>query len=666
MTVVRRGRDGCGAGRDADAARSGGGSVGGLTRGGSHHSMHIEADSGDDDRPSATGRGAVAAATAAPSAWGTAAVRGLIAKACTGLSLGGAGSGGRSGGSSPLSAPLLAHGRPPPPPPPELAGLRSGGAGEDAYAGWEFDDEPYSLSSAWSRVQTFADWLLRRDDDRAYVIEDVTAPQPAAAAGFEDRRSSPRDAGGARTLSDRDGGKWALAEGPLESTGRQGHGGGGGGPLHQLLEVLPVLAVVAVGVLGTFCYLALFGGGWPYGRPAFSAACDLSAGVWVNRSSEPPLYNATCPYIRDPWNCAKYHGRGSGASLAPLEHSWCWEPAACRLDRFSASTFLARMRGRRLAFVGDRVVGNQFDSFVCMLADAETPERIQTEDSGSRDDGADGAHITYRFYRSNVTIAHFHSTFLVKVDTAVDVNVTECRLNHANASAAAAASLSASPTTSLSAPADSLGGAAVAVEPALEEACYPNRLSIDEPDPVWATEAHNFDALVLGSGGEWREEALESQGLAIHAAGVRQVNMSLEGVSGEWAYPRAMAAVASWLSNPANFAGIAVFRSFSPRHQHKECAGQSLLTRDAAVRLSQGGEAYAFNMATATALAGSRLRYLNITLMSLERGEGHPWMSSPLHPKPDCTHWCLPGVPDSWNEALAALLLRAYPANKHR
>lgn len=65
---------------------------------------------------------------------------------------------------------------------------------------------------------------------------------------------------------------------------------------------------------------------------------------------------------------------------------------------------------------------------------------------------------------------------------------------------------------------------------------------------------------------------------------------------------------------------------------------------------------------------GLRVQMLNITQLSEYRKEGHPsiyrkqW--EPLtqeqlsHPTAysDCIHWCLPGVPDAWNELLYAFL----------
>lgn len=48
---------------------------------------------------------------------------------------------------------------------------------------------------------------------------------------------------------------------------------------------------------------------------------------------------------------------------------------------------------------------------------------------------------------------------------------------------------------------------------------------------------------------------------------------------------------------------------------------------------------------------------LDITLLSQLRRDGHPSGYSGGHPGNDCSHWCLAGVPDAWNQILYASLL---------
>ena len=56
---------------------------------------------------------------------------------------------------------------------------------------------------------------------------------------------------------------------------------------------------------------------------------------------------------------------------------------------------------------------------------------------------------------------------------------------------------------------------------------------------------------------------------------------------------------------------------------------------------------------------------LNVTRMTAQRKDGHLSVYlSPSGPVPrykqDCSHWCLPGVPDTWNELLYALIMKRH------
>lgn len=46
---------------------------------------------------------------------------------------------------------------------------------------------------------------------------------------------------------------------------------------------------------------------------------------------------------------------------------------------------------------------------------------------------------------------------------------------------------------------------------------------------------------------------------------------------------------------------------------------------------------------------------LDITRLSQQRKDGHPSIYTGLKGN-DCSHWCLAGVPDTWNEILYAIL----------
>lgn len=51
------------------------------------------------------------------------------------------------------------------------------------------------------------------------------------------------------------------------------------------------------------------------------------------------------------------------------------------------------------------------------------------------------------------------------------------------------------------------------------------------------------------------------------------------------------------------------------------------------------------------------IHLLDINRLSQFRVDGHPSIyGNPRHVGMDCTHWCLPGVPDVWNHLLYATL----------
>ena len=51
------------------------------------------------------------------------------------------------------------------------------------------------------------------------------------------------------------------------------------------------------------------------------------------------------------------------------------------------------------------------------------------------------------------------------------------------------------------------------------------------------------------------------------------------------------------------------------------------------------------------------VKALHVTPMGAYRSDAHvgPWGDNPS--VPDCSHWCLPGVPDTWNEIVFSYLL---------
>eukprot|EP00271_Cylindrocystis_brebissonii_P010058 TRINITY_DN2605_c0_g1_i4.p1 TRINITY_DN2605_c0_g1~~TRINITY_DN2605_c0_g1_i4.p1 ORF type:complete len:839 (+),score=93.75 TRINITY_DN2605_c0_g1_i4:119-2635(+) len=292
--------------------------------------------------------------------------------------------------------------------------------------------------------------------------------------------------------------------------------------------------------------------------------------------------------------------------------------------------------------------------------------------------------LEYKFASQNVTLLFYYSPFLVKASSTSAVNATACQLSKAAVlpteeslfqnsppSGQANPSLPDDASIPLSSNRSSLPFPTspdfIPLSAAVSEVCYPNRVEIDTPDPLWASEAAQFDVLILNSGEGWREEEVERSGFGFFQGGVRQLGLSMEGLVGDWAFPPAMSAVSRWLEDSANFNGMALFRSYSPGHQRRECAGRTMLSsfEKAKLAVMEPGGFERYDDAVHTALFSTHsptppVRFLNVSMLMAERGDGHPWMFSPKRPRPDCTSWCLPGVPDAWNELITAMLMEAF------
>lgn len=90
--------------------------------------------------------------------------------------------------------------------------------------------------------------------------------------------------------------------------------------------------------------------------------------------------------------------------------------------------------------------------------------------------------------------------------------------------------------------------------------------------------------------------------------------------------------------------------------------------RDPVTSSDQFDEEYSWiNAMISNAIDGIRshgrrkAHFLNITYMTELRRDGHPSrnreLGTPQDAPEDCSHWCLPGVPDTWNEVLYAHLM---------
>uniref|UniRef100_A0ACD6AKF9 Uncharacterized protein n=1 Tax=Avena sativa TaxID=4498 RepID=A0ACD6AKF9_AVESA len=336
-------------------------------------------------------------------------------------------------------------------------------------------------------------------------------------------------------------------------------------------------------------------------------SCDIFKGEWVPDQGVPAYTNETCPVIHGHYDCMGY-GRPDLGFLR-----WRWRPDGCELLPFDAARFLAAMRGKSVAFVGDSLARNQMHSLVCLLARAERP--VPWTKGG----------YVYRFERHAFTVADFWSPFLVR---------------------------------------------AVDTDPGWRGAGL-WRLHLDEPDPGWAAHVGKFDVVVV-SAGSWfyRPSLFYERGRLVGCSGCRAANVTDLTLR----YSLRLA-FRSALRVAAGASRTVVVRTISPSHYENgtrsedgDCVRTRPLRRgewemDVEQKEMRRIQVEEFAAAEAAARGGGvRMLLMNATEAMAMRPDAHPgkyrlWEKERFRVSRDCLHWCLPGAMDACNDMLLHLLI---------
>ncbi|KAF2314806.1 hypothetical protein GH714_033656 [Hevea brasiliensis] len=135
------------------------------------------------------------------------------------------------------------------------------------------------------------------------------------------------------------------------------------------------------------------------------------------------------------------------------------------------------------------------------------------------------------------------------------------------------------------------------------------------------------------------------------------------------AYEKALNTWAKWVDTNVNPAKTMVFfQGVSPDHNNGSDWGEDKARYCEGQKQPVSGPNYPAGPHPAELVVEKLLRgiqkpvyLLNVTALSQLRKDGHPSVyGHGGHNDMDCSHWCLPGVPDTWNQLLYALLLQFY------
>ncbi|XP_060177521.1 protein trichome birefringence-like [Lycium barbarum] len=347
-------------------------------------------------------------------------------------------------------------------------------------------------------------------------------------------------------------------------------------------------------------------------------SCDFFDGNWVKDESYPLYKPGSCSLIDEQFNCF-LNGRPDNNHMKMK-----WKPNACSLPRLNGTHMLELLRGKRLVFVGDSLNRNMWESLVCILRNSVKDKKKVYEESG-RHHFRSEASYSFLFEEYNSRVEFFVSPFLVQEWEVAD-----------------------------------------------KKGAKKETLRLDLIGQS-ADKYKNADILVFNTGHWWTHEKT-SLGKDYYQEG-SHVYSELDVLE---AFRKALTTWGRWVDSHVNpKKTFVLFRGYSASHFSggQWNSGGACDHETEPIKNTTYLTPYPSKMnVLERVLKGmkTQVSYLNVTRMTDFRKDGHPSIYRKQHftneekKTPllfqDCSHWCLPGVPDAWNELLYAKIL----VNQHQ